>query len=138
MVADVGTEVTRGEAVASIEDTALRLQKQELQAQIARAEAEARRTAFLNAAAARDAAQAQALARARLEGELKRLATLRTDARPAAERALALARKGYGAGALPYRDLADTVAALYDVRGQELASLATIAEARAALLLVEG
>lgn len=105
--------------------------------QIARAEAEARRTAFLNAAAERDAAQAQALARARLEGELKRLATLRADARPAAERALALAQRGYVAGALPYRDLADTIAALYDVQGQELASLAAIAEARAALLLVE-
>ncbi len=106
--------------------------------QIARAEAEARRTAFLNAAAARDAAQAQALARARLEGELSRLATLRTDARPAAERALALAQKGYAAGALPYRDLADTIVTLYDVEGQSLASLGAVAEARAALLLLEG
>jgi RND family efflux transporter MFP subunit len=38
-VADVGTQVTRGESVARIEDTALRLRNQELQAEVARAKA---------------------------------------------------------------------------------------------------
>ena len=38
-VADVGTMVNRGEPVAEIEDTSLRLQHAELQAQVTRAEA---------------------------------------------------------------------------------------------------
>ena len=41
-VADVGTVVRRGEPVATIEDTTLRLQKAELQAQVTRAEARLR------------------------------------------------------------------------------------------------
>ena len=41
-VADVGTEVQQGDAVAEIEDTSLRLQQVELQAQVTRAEARLR------------------------------------------------------------------------------------------------
>jgi RND family efflux transporter MFP subunit len=41
-VADVGTEVARGEPVARIEDTSLRLQQTELEAQVVRAEARLR------------------------------------------------------------------------------------------------
>jgi RND family efflux transporter MFP subunit len=41
-VADVGTVVTRGESVAEIEDTTLRLQNTELQAQVTRAQARLR------------------------------------------------------------------------------------------------
>ncbi len=41
-VADVGTRVQRGEAVARIEDTVLKLQHTELQAQVVRAEARLR------------------------------------------------------------------------------------------------
>jgi RND family efflux transporter MFP subunit len=42
MVADVGTEVTAGDPVAAIEDTTLRLQATELEAQVTRAEARLR------------------------------------------------------------------------------------------------
>jgi cobalt-zinc-cadmium efflux system outer membrane protein len=66
------------------------------------------------------------------------LAVLQATTLPAATRLLALTQRGFTAGALPWRDLADALRAASDARLQEIAALESIARNRARLLAITG
>jgi cobalt-zinc-cadmium efflux system outer membrane protein len=57
---------------------------------------------------------------------------------PATARLLALTRRGYTAGALPWRDLADAEQAVAAARLEEIAALETIARTRARMIAITG
>lgn len=66
------------------------------------------------------------------------LAVLATTTLPAASRLLALTRRGFASGALPWRDLADAMQAASDAGLQEINALETIARTRARLIAING
>lgn len=105
---------------------------------IARAQAAARRAELDTAIRAREAANRRAEALAQWRAGAARLAAIDGSALPAARRARDLSQRGYAAGALPYRDLADANATLIAVVQSRIATQQAIAGARAALMEITG
>lgn len=107
-------------------------------AAIARARAEANAMRFEAERSVRDASDRRDAAAGRIASETARLATIRSAALPAAKRAMELSERGWRAGALDWRDLADATEALFATRAAEIAALEAIALARAELLREAG
>jgi cobalt-zinc-cadmium efflux system outer membrane protein len=105
---------------------------------IARAAAAARRTGLEGTIKARDARSRAGQALAAWEAAAVRLGTIEQSALPAARRALELSQRGYTAGALPYRDLADAAQTLIGIEDDRVTALDAIAGARATLLELTG
>lgn len=105
---------------------------------IDRAAANAKRADLEAAMKARDTRARRTDALAALHSATGRLRSIERSALPAARRALELSERGYAAGALPYRDLADASRTLIEIEESKVAAMVAIAEARATLVELSG
>lgn len=105
---------------------------------IDRAAASAKRADLEAAMKARDHQSRLTAVISALQSATTRLNAITSSALPAARRALELSQRGYEAGALPYRDLADATQTLIGIEEARVSALHAVAEARASLVELVG
>lgn len=105
---------------------------------IARAEAESRQAQFEVAAAEQQYNRERARLVGAIASDVSAVNASERNIIPAAERALVLARDGYGRGAFSYLDIIDAEHALADAQEARVSALLTLATNRAALNRLSG